>query len=96
MRAIESRSQGRRIGAAPLRKKAMLDRAETAHLPGDQLSGGPMEAMNSNLYIPSSVTTIFMPMTLMTGIFGMNLGGASAAGPVGSGTAWPSWRCWGS
>jgi zinc transporter len=34
-----------------------------------------MEATNRNLYVLSIVTTIFLPMTLVTGIFGMNLGG---------------------
>ena len=48
---------------------------DRARLVGDQLSGRLMEATNRNLYILSIVTTIFLPMTLVTGIFGMNLGG---------------------
>ena len=48
---------------------------ERARLLGDQLSGRLMEATNRNLYVLSIVTTIFLPMTLVTGIFGMNLGG---------------------
>jgi zinc transporter len=48
---------------------------ERARLLGDQISGRLAEATNRNLYILSIVTTIFMPMTLVTGIFGMNLGG---------------------
>jgi zinc transporter len=48
---------------------------ERARLVGDQRSGRLMEATNRNLYILSIVTTIFLPMTLITGIFGMNLGG---------------------
>jgi zinc transporter len=48
---------------------------DRARLLGDQLSGRLMEATNRNLYILSIVTTIFLPMTLVTGIFGMNLGG---------------------
>ena len=45
---------------------------ERARLLGDQLSGRLMEATNRNLYVLSIVTTIFLPMTLITGIFGMN------------------------
>lgn len=48
---------------------------ERARLLGDQLSGRLMEATNRNLYTLSIVTTIFLPMTLVTGLFGMNLGG---------------------
>lgn len=48
---------------------------ERARLLGDQLSGRLMEATNRNLYMLSIVTTIFLPMTLVTGLFGMNLGG---------------------
>ena len=48
---------------------------ERARLVGDQLSGRLMEATNRNLYVLSIVTTIFLPMSLITGIFGMNLGG---------------------
>ncbi len=48
---------------------------DRARLVGDQLSGRLMEATNRNLYLLSVVTTIFLPMTLITGIFGMNLGG---------------------
>jgi zinc transporter len=51
---------------------------ERARLVGDQLSGRLMEATNRNLYVLSIVTTIFLPMTLVTGIFGMNLGGLPA------------------
>lgn len=51
---------------------------ERARLLGDQLSGRLMEATNRNLYVLSIVTTIFLPMTLVTGIFGMNLGGMPA------------------
>lgn len=48
---------------------------ERARLLSDQLSGRLMEATNRNLYMLSIVTTIFLPMTLVTGIFGINLGG---------------------
>lgn len=33
------------------------------------------EATNRNLYVLSVVTTIFLPMTLITGLFGINVGG---------------------
>jgi len=33
------------------------------------------EATNRNLYVLSIVTTIFLPMTLVTGLFGINVGG---------------------
>jgi zinc transporter len=48
---------------------------ERARLLGDQLSSRLMEATNRNLYVLSIVTAVFLPMTLVTGIFGMNLGG---------------------
>ncbi len=48
---------------------------ERARVMQDQLSSRLMEATNRNLYILSIVTTIFLPMSLISGIFGMNLGG---------------------
>lgn len=48
---------------------------ERARLLADQLSSRLMEQTNRNLYVLSIVTAIFLPMTLVTGIFGMNLGG---------------------
>ncbi|WP_131194243.1 transporter [Lichenihabitans psoromatis] len=51
---------------------------ERARLLQDQLSSRLMEATNRNLYVLSIVTTIFLPMTLISGIFGMNLGGLPA------------------
>ena len=51
---------------------------ERARLLQDQLSNRLMEATNKNLYVLSIVTTIFLPMTLVTGVFGMNLGGLPA------------------
>ena len=48
---------------------------ERARLLQEQASGRLAEATNRNLYILSIVTTIFLPITLITGIFGMNLGG---------------------
>lgn len=48
---------------------------ERARLLQEQASARLIEATNRNLYILSIVTTMFLPMTLITGIFGMNLGG---------------------
>lgn len=48
---------------------------EQARLLQDELSNRLMEETNHNLYILSIVTVIFLPMTLVSGIFGMNLGG---------------------
>jgi zinc transporter len=31
--------------------------------------------MNRNIYVVSVLTAIFLPITLITGIFGMNVGG---------------------
>ena len=33
------------------------------------------EQTNRNLYVLSIVTTVFLPLTLITGVFGMNTGG---------------------
>ena len=51
---------------------------ERARLLQEQAAARLMEATNRNLYILSIVTTIFLPMTLITGVFGMNLGGLPA------------------
>ncbi len=51
---------------------------ERARLLQEQASARLMEATNRNLYILSIVTTIFLPITLITGVFGMNLGGLPA------------------
>ncbi|MCB8875942.1 transporter [Acidisoma silvae] len=48
---------------------------ERARLLQEQASNRLMEATNRNLYILSIVTAVFLPITLITGMFGMNLGG---------------------
>lgn len=48
---------------------------ERARLLQEQISNRLMENTNRNLYTLSIVTTIFLPITLISGIFGMNLGG---------------------
>ena len=41
----------------------------------EEIAGRTAEATNHNLYIVSLLTAIFLPITLITGIFGMNVGG---------------------
>ncbi len=48
---------------------------ERARLLQEEISNFLGEATNRNLYVLSMVTAIFMPITLITGIFGMNIGG---------------------
>jgi zinc transporter len=48
---------------------------ERARLIQEEMAGRLQERVNQNLYVLSIVTTIFLPVTLITGIFGMNVGG---------------------
>ena len=48
---------------------------ERARLLQEEMAGRLQETLNRNLYVLSIVTTIFLPVTLITGIFGMNVGG---------------------
>ena len=48
---------------------------ERARLVQEELASKLQETVNRNLYVLSIVTTIFLPITLITGIFGMNVGG---------------------
>ena len=48
---------------------------ERGRLLQEEISNSLGEATNRNLYVLSIVTAIFMPITLITGIFGMNIGG---------------------
>ena len=41
----------------------------------EEIAGRLGKATNQNLYIVSLLTAIFLPITLITGIFGMNVGG---------------------
>lgn len=70
--AVELRTAIERLGALGHDLDLVQDRSRVL---ADQLAGRLMEATNRNLYILSIVTTVFLPMTLVTGIFGMNLGG---------------------
>lgn len=48
---------------------------ERARLLQEQASARLIEATNRNLYILSIVTVFFLPISLISGVFGMNLGG---------------------
>lgn len=48
---------------------------ERARLLQEELAGRQGEATNRNLYLLSILTTTMLPITLITGIFGMNVGG---------------------
>ncbi|MEO1691143.1 MAG: CorA family divalent cation transporter [Cyanobacteria bacterium J06631_6] len=48
---------------------------ERARLVQEEMTNRLQETVNRNLYVLSLVTTVFMPITLITGIFGMNVGG---------------------
>lgn len=48
---------------------------ERSRLLQEEIAGRLGEATNRNLYLLSIVTTVLLPITLVTGIFGMNVGG---------------------
>ncbi|HEY0713916.1 MAG TPA: CorA family divalent cation transporter, partial [Polyangia bacterium] len=48
---------------------------ERARLAQEEIGGRLTEATNRNLFLLSIVTTTLLPITLITGIFGMNVGG---------------------
>lgn len=48
---------------------------ERARLLQEEIAGRQGEATNRNLYLLSILTTTMLPITLITGIFGMNVGG---------------------
>lgn len=48
------------------------DRSQILH---DELSNALSERLNRSMYKLSIITSIFMPLTFVTGIFGMNIGG---------------------
>ena len=65
-RAIE------RLDRIALDLESIQERARLLH---EEIAGRTAEATNRNLYIVSLLTAIFLPITLITGIFGMNVGG---------------------
>ncbi len=59
---------------------------ERARLLQDEIAGRIANATNRNLYVISLLTAVFLPITLISGIFGMNVGGLPWEGqPVGFG-----------
>lgn len=56
---------------------AIRDRAQVLH---DEIMDDRAEAMNRNMLILSVVTAIFMPLGLVTGLLGINVGGIPGAG----------------
>ena len=60
---------------------------ERASLLQTELSGRLAEMTNHNLYVLSIVTAVFLPLTLISGIFGMNVGGLPWVGD-GYGFLW--------
>jgi zinc transporter len=48
---------------------------ERSRLVQEEISNALNEATSRNLYVLSILTAIFLPITLITGIFGMNVGG---------------------
>jgi zinc transporter len=51
---------------------AARDRAAVLH---EELSARLAETMNKNMYLLSIVAAIFLPLGLLTGLFGINVGG---------------------
>jgi zinc transporter len=48
---------------------------ERSRLLQEEIAGHLGESTNRNLYVLSIVTTVFLPMSLVTGLFGVNVGG---------------------
>ena len=65
-RAIE------RLDSLSLDLESIQDRARLLQ---EELGSRTFEATNRNLYIVSLFTAVFLPLTLITGIFGINVGG---------------------
>lgn len=63
---------------------AARDRAAVTH---EELAARTDELANRRLYVLSLVTTVFMPLSFLTGLLGVNVGGVPATGI--------SWAFWG-
>jgi zinc transporter len=48
---------------------------ERAHVVHDEMANAISRKLNKNMYLISVLTAIFMPLTFITGLFGMNVGG---------------------
>ena len=62
----------------------LIDEAEEAsnrsQILHDELANALTEKLNKNMYKLSLITVIFMPLTFITGLFGMNVGGIPGQG----------------
>ncbi|NBV05613.1 MAG: zinc transporter ZntB [Proteobacteria bacterium] len=62
----------------------MIEEAEEARersqILHDELSNALSERLNKSMYKLSIITSIFMPLTFVTGVFGMNIGGVPGIG----------------
>lgn len=62
----------------------LIDEAEEAsnrsQILHDELANALTEKLNKNMYKLSLITIIFMPLTFITGLFGMNVGGVPGQG----------------
>jgi zinc transporter len=61
---------------------------ERAKLLQEELSSRLAEATNRNLYVLTMWTIIFLPMTLITGVFGMNVAGVPGVGEHSAAAFW--------
>ena len=48
---------------------------ERSHIVHDEITSTINRRLNKNMYILSAIMVIFMPLTFITGLFGMNVGG---------------------
>jgi zinc transporter len=60
------------LNAVFLDLEAIQDRARLLQ---DEIAARIANATNRNLYVVSLLTAVFLPITLISGIFGMNVGG---------------------
>tara|TARA_R110002110_G_scaffold404606_1_gene623093 strand:- start:107356 stop:108333 length:978 start_codon:yes stop_codon:yes gene_type:complete len=52
---------------------------ERSHMINDELSNTVSARLNKNLFLLSIITTIFLPLSFLTGLFGINVGGIPGA-----------------
>lgn len=69
---VELRKSMERLNAVFLDLEAIQERARLLQ---DEIAARIANATNRNLYIISLLTAVFLPITLISGIFGMNVGG---------------------
>jgi zinc transporter len=61
---------------------------ERASLLQEELASRLAEQTNRNLYVLTIITAVFLPMNLITGIFGMNVAGLPGTGDAGASSFW--------